>query len=112
MRYKGNINSSYLLCPETFKFHEYNWCKENFDLSKLNRLTLDSRIGDPEGKVDVNEVRVLYKRNAYTYRNYREKFKKKSTDQELKEQRDKIEEYAKAVGRSFVLMNLIYIAEN
>ena len=109
MRYKGNISPSYLLCPETFIFHDYKWCKQNFDLSKTNRLTIgDKQTND--SKLDLDDVRILHKETAMSYLIYKTKFRLTSNEHELRRQKDQIEEYAKLVGSRFVLQNLLYLS--
>ena len=109
MRYKGNIHSSYLLCPETFIFHDYNWCKANFDLNKTNRLTLDESVQDSDAVVDVDDVLVLAQKNSMTYRVYRTRFRKPTGEAEARKQREKVEEYARLVGNRFIFENLSYL---
>lgn len=110
MRYKGNISPSYLLCPETYIFHDYKWCKENFDLTKINRLTIDKNVQDLDAILNVNDVRILSQETALTYQMYLTKFKWKASEQEIKKQRDKVEEYAKLVGNKFIFKNLLYLS--
>ena len=111
MRYKGNINSSYLLCPETYLFHDYKWCKEKFDLNRTCRLTVDESVTDSEGIINVNDVRILFKETAMTYQIYKLKFKSNASEQELEVQKREIEEYARLVGNSFIFKNLLYLTE-
>lgn len=109
MRYKGNINASYLLCPETFIFHDYKWCKANFDLSKTNRLTLDSNVSDSAAILHVDDVLVLARETAMSYLVYRSEFGKSTGEPEAQPQRELVEEYAKLVGNKFIFKNLIYL---
>ena len=110
MRYKGNINASYLLCPETFIFHDYKWCKANFDLSKTNRLTLDESVQDRDAISRVDEVPVLSRETAMTYQVYRTEFRGSISEANARKQREKVEEYARLVGNKFIFENLIYLS--
>lgn len=109
MRYKGNINASYLLCPETFIFHDYKWCKANFDLGKTNRLTLDQDVSDPDPITSVDDVRVLARETAMSYEVYRSEFRKSTDQPEAEPHRKRVEEYARMVGNRFIFENLLYL---
>uniref|UniRef100_A0AAR5PJA0 Arginyl-tRNA--protein transferase 1 n=1 Tax=Dendroctonus ponderosae TaxID=77166 RepID=A0AAR5PJA0_DENPD len=62
MRYKGKLNPSYLLCPETYTWFKIDKCVPKLDISKYSRLNEDSRVVDTNsGTVDeVNKIMVVY----------------------------------------------------
>lgn len=63
MRYKGKLQPSYLLCPETYTWHDLNDdIRTKLDMSKYTRLNPDAAAQDVNQFIpadDLNDVRLL-----------------------------------------------------
>ncbi|CAH1129279.1 unnamed protein product [Ceutorhynchus assimilis] len=63
MRYKGNLNPSYLACPETYVWVPISKCLEKLDASKYSRLNEDidaidtNACNDPK---EIDSIKVVY----------------------------------------------------
>ncbi|XP_067141052.1 arginyl-tRNA--protein transferase 1 isoform X1 [Centruroides vittatus] len=101
MRYKGNFEPSYLLCPEVYSWHPIEKCKPKLDISKYHRLNEDSNAEDKDGIVDIGQVQILYQRQWISYTNYRKMRKGDCNEAE-------VAEYARFVGRKCYSKMLLY----
>nr|CAG4638449.1 EOG090X06AF [Cyclestheria hislopi] len=101
MRYKGQYNPSYLLCPEAFTWIPIGSCIPKLDQSKYSRLEEDNNVVDTDRIVDLSTVGVLYKRQAMTFSIYR-RLKQHHVDEE------KVKEYASLVGMKCARRILLY----
>ncbi|GAB6018533.1 Arginyl-tRNA--protein transferase 1 [Chamberlinius hualienensis] len=105
MRYKGQYKPSFLLCPETFTWQPIEDAKKKLDVAKYSRLDENSK-SDSEEVIKKDELMILYKRNAITYKDYCE-VKRVGEN----EKRD-ISTYAELVGRKAASRILLYRSSN
>ncbi|XP_019639338.1 PREDICTED: arginyl-tRNA--protein transferase 1-like [Branchiostoma belcheri] len=70
MKYKGNYDSSFLLCPEVYSWVPVEKCRPKLDASNYARLE-DPGKADENGNIDVNRVLVLYEQQLMPYAIYR-----------------------------------------
>ncbi|XP_058060572.1 arginyl-tRNA--protein transferase 1 isoform X1 [Anopheles bellator] len=92
MRYKGNLQPSYLLCPEVFSWHLLDTSvKDKLDVSKYCRLNEDPEAEDDNlpNERDLGDILVAREAPCMTYSEFQESF------EELPELR----EYARLVGK-------------
>lgn len=95
MRYKGKLNPSYLLCPETYTWHLLDESIRNrLDINKYQRFCLDAETKDADAlqNNDFLSIKVLYGRNIMHYGNYLEHSENDDTDEVL--------EYGNLVGKT------------
>ncbi|XP_068755568.1 arginyl-tRNA--protein transferase 1-like isoform X2 [Montipora capricornis] len=97
MKYKGQYNPSFLVCPETFNWIPIERCVPKLDRAGYARLD-DSNEEPPKGSTD--DVLVLYKHQAMPYKVY--KLMSKARDGE------EVEEYAELVGPLVASRMLLY----
>ncbi|XP_068698387.1 arginyl-tRNA--protein transferase 1-like isoform X2 [Montipora foliosa] len=97
MKYKGQYNPSFLVCPETFNWIPIERCVSKLDRAGYARLD-DSNEEPPKGSTD--DVLVLYKHQAMPYKVY--KLMSKARDGE------EVEEYAELVGPLVASRMLLY----
>nr|CAG4651823.1 EOG090X06AF [Triops cancriformis] len=90
MRYKGNYQPSFLLCPETYQWQPLSSCVPRLDECKYLRLIQDAKVKDEDGEVNLKEVLVLHKRQAMRYTSYRSLTRNRDEDE--------VREYASLVG--------------
>lgn len=97
MKYKGQYNPSFLVCPETFNWIPIERCLPKLDRARYAKLD-DSSEEPPKGSTD--DVLVLYKHQAMPYKVY--KLMSKARDGE------EVEEYAELVGPLVASRMLLY----
>ncbi|KAL5289552.1 ATE1 family protein [Megaselia abdita] len=97
MKYKGNLSSSYLLCPETFTWVNLNDDVRNLlDIAKYQRLNRNPEVVDAnefKESNDLDGVLVLSENRYCTYKTYIQV----TGDND---ERSSIIEYGKLVGKS------------
>ncbi|XP_064595718.1 arginyl-tRNA--protein transferase 1-like [Liolophura sinensis] len=101
MRYKGQYNPSFLLCPETFRWQPIEKCLPKLDQNKYSRLEEDRDKVDEDGVINVDKTLILHEHQAMPYSIYR-RVKPTASDQ-----RD-VEEYARLVGRKCAERMLLF----
>ncbi|KAL5289545.1 ATE1 family protein [Megaselia abdita] len=118
MKYKGNLSSSYLLCPETFTWVNLNDDVRNLlDIAKYQRLNRNPEVVDAnefKESNDLDGVLVLSENRYCTYKTYIQSFNIDTLDNLLdmvrsriyeevtgdNDERSSIIEYGKLVGKS------------
>ncbi|XP_066285370.1 arginyl-tRNA--protein transferase 1-like isoform X2 [Branchiostoma lanceolatum] len=70
MKYKGNYDPSFLLCPEVYSWVPVEKCRPKLDASNYARLE-DPGKADENGNIDVDRVLVLYEQQLMPYAIYR-----------------------------------------
>nr|CAG4643957.1 EOG090X06AF [Lepidurus arcticus] len=100
MRYKGNYQPSFLLCPETYRWHPFPSCTPRLDQAKYVRYTTDPEAKDADAEISPNEVLVLYRRQAMRYTSYHSISRKRDEAE--------VREYASLVGMSLAKHVLLY----
>ncbi|KAF6212913.1 hypothetical protein GE061_010623 [Apolygus lucorum] len=94
MRYKGNIQPSYLLCPEAYSWHPFETCLSKMEASKYSRLNDDTSVKSEEDTINPDEILVLTQQGIMPYPLFRTMRSLSTEDQEL------VTEYALLVGRT------------
>jgi len=121
MRYKGQYNPSYLLCPETYRWVNLEKCRETLRKSPYARLNVldggspTEEDGDrfaPEAcKEDLAHVLVLYRQHIHRYHDYRNRklLEDRSLNvDDLDAELGVVHEYASLVGRSCSQRMVLY----
>lgn len=85
MRYKGKLNPSDLLCPETYVWLPIGQCLGKLDLSKYSRLNEDIDALDSNNcrACDINEIKVVYDYKLMRVKDFIEVFKADRTHFEI-----------------------------
>uniref|UniRef100_A0A0B7ANR0 Arginyl-tRNA--protein transferase 1 n=2 Tax=Arion vulgaris TaxID=1028688 RepID=A0A0B7ANR0_9EUPU len=91
MRYKGQYQPSYLVCPDTYEWVPIEKCRPKLDVSKYSRLSETG--SDSQKNIDVNKVLVLHKGNMLPYEFYKIMSSHSKND-------DEVIEYAGLVGKT------------
>ncbi|XP_060588752.1 arginyl-tRNA--protein transferase 1-like [Ruditapes philippinarum] len=102
MKYKGQYQPSYLLCPETYTWHPVEKCQAMLDQKTYCRFEEDTKKGDEDGEPDLETLLVLYQRTAMPYTIYQQLSKGKNDDLE------EVKEYAGYVGRKLASRLLLF----
>ncbi|XP_035895609.1 arginyl-tRNA--protein transferase 1 isoform X2 [Anopheles stephensi] len=104
MRYKSNLQPSYLLCPETYTWHPLDkTVLAKLDAHKYSRLNDDAEAQDANHTTeqDVKETLVLTGRSYTTYAEY-------LTMVDADEDVPSMAEYARLVGKSCAKKMMLY----
>lgn len=117
MRYKGKFKPSYLLCPEVKTWWPLKDVMTKLDQSKYCRLDPDSNKLDEDAQnISHTDIEVLYSTNGMTTFDFYltlkqsgEDGEEETTQSELDKTIEKVEEYAKLVGRKAVKSILLYM---
>ncbi|XP_060077478.1 arginyl-tRNA--protein transferase 1-like isoform X2 [Ylistrum balloti] len=70
MKYKGQYFPSFLLCPETYTWLPIAECTPKLDVNKYSRFAAEE-VEDEGGKLEINNVLVLFCRQIMTYEIYK-----------------------------------------
>jgi len=92
MKYKGQYSPAYLVCPETYKWCAINECCPKLDTSKYARFGKVDDV-DQNSNVELDNVMVLYKRQAMPYAVYKKMVKEKVQDH------DEVLQYSCLIGK-------------
>jgi len=74
MRYKGNYDPSFLLCPESYRFIPINACLDKLDKSKYSRLAAEEENSDAESTFDAASALILHGNQAMPFQLYADVF--------------------------------------
>lgn len=110
MRYKAQYHPSEIVCPLTFQWIPVEKCLPKLDVAKFCRL---SETGNaPSTELDLDEVLILYRRQAMPYGVYRElRFPDDDDEEDEEEGRSdtaEVREYALLVGEKVWRRMLLY----
>ncbi|XP_033741171.1 arginyl-tRNA--protein transferase 1-like isoform X2 [Pecten maximus] len=100
MKYKGQYFPSFLLCPETYTWLPIAECTPKLDVNKYSRFAAED-VEDDGGKLEIDNVLVLFCRQVMTYEIYKV-LNAKARD--VKE----VMEYALFVGRKCAQRMLLF----
>ncbi|CAG0881958.1 unnamed protein product [Darwinula stevensoni] len=100
MRYKGQYSPSYLLCPETYTWHPMERCRSLLNANRYSRFHPDESVEDPDGRVELNQVLVLWKSKVMPYPLYK--------SMSHMEDEGFVREYADLVGSKCAASILLY----
>lgn len=104
MRYKANLNPSYLLCSEKFTWHLLdNVLKSEIDAVKYKRFNDADEQVDKMKEDYLKYVTILCNRTVYKFKDYR-----KIVGNLLPSERDEVMEYAERVGKTLACRMLLY----
>eukprot|EP00058_Branchiostoma_floridae_P013548 XP_002599036.1 hypothetical protein BRAFLDRAFT_104268 [Branchiostoma floridae] len=70
MKYKGNYDPSFLVCPEVYSWVPIEKCRPKLDASNYARLEDPGKV-DENANIDVDRVLVLYEQQLMPYAIYR-----------------------------------------
>lgn len=103
MRYKGQFEPSYLLCPEVSTWHPIDKARVQLDAKPYSRLEERSNIEDEDAKVGLKDVMVLHRRAALMFVVYDAlRFRRRP------EEAMEVLEYARHIGKKCVGRTLLY----
>lgn len=105
MRYKGQYDPSYLLCPETYTWHKLDDIRKKLEDQRYCRFA-ETGIEDKDGIVDLDSVLVLHQRSVMSYADYQKK--KKKTKKPGNSDRDAVNLYAQLAGMTCARRILLY----
>ncbi|XP_064629205.1 arginyl-tRNA--protein transferase 1-like isoform X2 [Lineus longissimus] len=100
MRYKGQYEPSFLLCPEVYSWHPIPECRPKLDASTYSRFAEQGKVDENAITDDLSEVSILFERQQMTYDIYLAVSINPDTDQ--------VKEYAKLVGKKCAERMLLY----
>ncbi|CAH1798188.1 unnamed protein product, partial [Owenia fusiformis] len=100
MVYKGKYAGSYLLCPESYLWFPVPECTPKLDVNKYSRFAA-TETRDTNGTIELDNVLVLYMRQAMPYVIY------KALGENVCDQNEVLQ-YAKLVGRTCCERMLLY----
>ncbi|XP_071954751.1 arginyl-tRNA--protein transferase 1-like isoform X2 [Antedon mediterranea] len=98
MKYKGQIGSSFLLCPEAYTWQPIEDCRPKLDENKYIRL--DNK-NTADSEVDINQILTLHKGRAMEYGFYK-------TMQGSHADKEEVAEYGNLVGPVCAYRMLLY----
>lgn len=101
MKYKGQFQPSYLLCPETYTWHPVEKCQLMLDKWTYCRFA-DKDVEDENGIITLDNVLVLYRRSIMTFKQYKDIKKQQNTKEDV------VKEYAGFVGKTCAERMLLY----
>ncbi|KAK3097690.1 hypothetical protein FSP39_012152 [Pinctada imbricata] len=100
MKYKGQYHPSFLLCPEVYSWEPIKECAPKLDKNKYSRFAAEGK-KDADGDFDINDVGILFMRQAMNYQLYRA-FNKNANDAET------VKKYATFVGKNCAQSMLLF----